>query len=128
MNLEVIFVKSDSAFATYISNWAIKSNLQVVVFDPKEHEDLVDGLVVINANQDISKESYEIYTHFDKRNVPTQKVDVNGTLQVALTSFNLWYKGNKCRRIFMIGADNLVTNDNLDRFFAKLDETIFAAS
>lgn len=128
MNLETIFVKSDSAFANYINGWATKLGVQVIVFDSKEHEELVDGLVVINANQDISKETYEIYTHFDKRNVPTQKVDINGTLQVAVTSFNLWYKGNKCRRILMLGAENLVSNDNLDRFFSKLEETIFAAS
>lgn len=128
MNLEVIFLKSDSPFSAYVAQWAQQTGIAVSSYESREHEEFVDGVVLITANQSISKELYDLYLHFDNRNIPSQKIDINGTLQVALTSFNLWMKGNKCKRVLIVGADDLVGNENLERFFKKLQETSFATS
>ena len=120
MNLSKIYIKSDSPFGNYIQNWASNSGVEVEIYDAKLEDELADGLLLINANQDIDREADEIHDLFDKKHIPTQKIDVNGTLQVALSSLDLWLKNNKCSEILILGSDNLVENENLDRFFNKL--------
>jgi hypothetical protein len=120
MNLSKIYIKSDSPFGSYIQNWASNSGVEVEMYDAKLEDEAADGLLLINANQDIDRESDEIHALFDKKHIPTQKIDVNGTLQVALSSLDLWLKSNKCSEILILGSDKLVENENLDRFFNKL--------
>lgn len=120
MNLNKIYIKTDSPFGNYIRSWANAQNIEVEIYDVKSEEEQADGLLLINANQDIDKEADELHSLFDLKHIPTQKIDVNGTLQVALSSLDLWLKSNKCSEILILGSDKLIENENLDRFFKNL--------
>lgn len=121
MKIETLYIKPDSNFSTYVKNWAEQVGVPVEDYEVKLSDDqIADGLLLVNENQDIPKDLYDIHTFFDRKHIPTQKIDVNGTLQVALSSFEMWLASNKCRKILVLGADNLVKNDNLERFFSKV--------
>ena len=57
---------------------------------------------------------------YDRKHIPTQKIDINGTLQVAMNSFRMWADKNKCKRVLILGDNDLVKNENLERFFSNL--------
>lgn len=117
MKLETIYLRLDSPFSNYMKEWATKMNVEVEGYEFKPQEDQKpDGLLLINENQDIRRDIDEIHTFFDKKHIPTQKIDLNGTLQVAVNSFKMWIDANKCKNILVLGSDEVVKNDNLNRF------------
>jgi len=119
MNLNSIYLESESKFSKYITDWANRVGVNIVDYDQKA-EELPEGLLLINANQDIEKNHHDIHNMFDKKHIPTQKIDVNGTLQVAVSNMDMWISNYKCKNILILGSDSLMKNDNLDRFFARI--------
>ena len=120
MSIETIFLKSDTLFSTHISEWAIPLGISVSEFDFKSEDYKDVGLLLINENQDIDKELYELHSLFDVKHIPTQKIDINGTLQVAISNFQMWIRNNKCKNILIMGSDKLVKNENLERFLSRI--------
>ena len=49
---------------------------------------------------------------------------MNGTLQVAISNFDMWFHNFKCKNILILGSDELVKNTNLDRFLTKIEGKI----
>ncbi len=123
MNINKIYIKSDSQFSAYITEWAMNQRIPVEEYDFRLEDHQADGLLLINANHDIDRDLYEILLNFETKHIPTRKIDVNGTLQVAVSSFNLWLNSNKCKDVLILGSDNLISNENLDRFFRGLSKT-----
>jgi len=119
MSLEIIYVKSNSTFSTHLSNWASSIGVRTEEYDFKSEEIGADGLLLINANHDIDKDSEEIHAFFDVKHFPTQKVDINGTLQVAVSNFQNWMRNFKCKSVLIVGSDDLVENENLNRFLER---------
>lgn len=124
MKLDTIYVQPDSVFSSYVADWAGKLEVEIADYDLRSNEHTAEGLLLINENQDIAKDLDDLHSLFDRRHVPTQKIDINGTLQVAISSFEMWLTNFKCRKILVLGSDNLVKNENLDRFFSKVNTDI----
>lgn len=124
MNLDKIYIKSDSAFSNYLMEWAAKMDIATEEYDVKAADHSADGLLLINANQDITRDIDELHSLFDEKHIPTQKIDVNGTLQVAVSNLELFLKNNKCSKVLIVGSDDLIQNENLDRFFNRIEKTI----
>ena len=122
MKIKTIYLKPGSLFSNHISEWASSLGINIVEHEFKIGDQEADGLLLINENQDIEKEINVIYSFFDEKHLPTQKIDINGTLQVAMSNIDLWLKNFKCKNIFIIGSDNLMKNDNLDRFLNRVNE------
>lgn len=122
MNLKSIYLKANSTFSSCIQEWAEKNGVQTEEFDFKTEELTVDGLLLINQNQDLEKEMDDLHSLFDKKHISTQKIDINGTLQVAVSNFQLWLRSNKCKNILILGSDELVKNENLDRFLNRISK------
>ena len=121
MMLEAIFLKDIGQFSAYVREWAEQRGIEVVSYEFKPNDDQdPEGFLLINENQDIRKDIGEIYAHYSHKHIPTQKIDINGTLQVAINSFRMWAEKNKVKRALVLGDDDLVNNENLDRFFLSL--------
>ena len=119
MNLQTIITRSENGFGQRLAEWSELRGLQFEPYDPRS-EEFPDGMLLINANQDFIKEGIDLHDQFDKKHIPTQKIDINGTLQVAISNFNLWLTSNKCERVLIIGSDDLLQNENLERFLDKI--------
>ncbi|PWL27286.1 MAG: hypothetical protein DCO96_11095 [Fluviicola sp. XM-24bin1] len=119
MNLQTILTRTENNFGQRLIEWSASRGIATEDFDPRS-EELPDGMLLINANQDFIKEDIELHDQFDKKHIPTQKIDINGTLQVAISNFNLWLTSNKCQRVLIIGSDDLLQNENLERFLEKI--------
>lgn len=126
MKLEKIYLKPNSEFSNYISDWAAKMQIEVIEHEFKIGDQIADGLLLINENQDIDREIDLVHTFFDEKHLPTQKIDVNGTLQVAVSNFEMWFRNFKCKNVIVLGSDELVKNENLDRFFNRIIEKVSA--
>ncbi len=122
MKIKTIYLKPDSLFSNHISEWASSLGINTVEHEFKSGDQEADGLLLINENQDIEKEINVIHSFFDEKHLPSQKIDINGTLQVAMSNIDLWLKNFKCKEIFIVGSDNLVKNDNLNRFLNRVNE------
>lgn len=126
MNIKTIYLKSDTKFSSYVMEWAEKAGIQVSDYDLKVEEHTADGMLLINENQDIEKDMYDVHTLFDKKHIPTQKIDLNGTMQVAISNFEMWARTYKCEKVLILGSDELMRNENLDRFFNSIGNIVTA--
>lgn len=124
MSVSTIFVQSDKPFSMSITEWAGEQGIQVEIYDGRAEEQQVEGLLLITENQDVEREHSEIYSAFYDKHTPTQRIDINGTLQVAINGFGMWLRSNKCQRILILGSDKLASNDNLQRFLDRAKKAI----
>lgn len=124
MNLKKVYLKEESAFTTYLMEWSQVNDIEAEVSDITALDESIEGVIIITANQDIDKETNDLIAAYDKKHIPIRKIDVNGTLQVAVSNFDLWMRNNKCSTVLMLGADDLVKNNNLDRFFKSIEGSI----
>ena len=75
-----------------------------------------DSLLIFNQNQELSPEILELKARYDKQQKPIHKIDINGTLQVGITNLALWLDSTKSKNMFVIGAEELADNLNLERY------------
>jgi hypothetical protein len=121
MKVETILIKPNSPFANAIAEWTAQRQFQSAIFDRTDEPDEgIDGLVIFSENQELDKESEEIRASFDRKQKPVHKIDINGTLMVAISNLDLWFERNGCKRVLMIGSDSLVKNPNLERVLNSL--------
>ncbi len=112
----------DSTFGKAISDWAEGIGIETVKFDHKTEEQLdqIDGLLLFHENHDIDKGQQELLAAFEQKQRGISKIDINGTLSVAVSNFSLWLDRNKCKTILATGSDALTKNPNLERFLEQL--------
>jgi hypothetical protein len=121
MKIEKIFFE-DNLFGKTIQEWTATFNVETNLIESKSNFDIksIDGLVVFHENHDISKTHLDIMDLFATHQLGINKVDVNGTLSVAASSFELWIDRNKAKTILFIGEDSLVKNPNTPRFLSSI--------
>ena len=59
---------------------------------------------------------------FDQNQKSTYRIDINGTLNVSIVNLKLWLHSNKAKHLLVVGKDEIIKNENLDRFLGKLNE------
>lgn len=121
MKVERIYVKPGAVLSSRLISWASTNNLESNEIALEDNfEEQIDGLVILNQNQDVDRDLLEIRKVFDDRQKPVQRIDINGTLMVGVSNFSLWLERNGCRNILMIGSDQLCENPNLERYLEHL--------
>lgn len=121
MKINNIYLITDSKFSKHISNWVMDSNIEICEFKKQiGQENEIDGLIIFTENQSIDKDCNELRDLFDKKQKPVQKLDINGTLNVAVSNFTFWLERNNCKSILLVGNDSLVSNPNFDRLLEHL--------
>jgi len=118
MKVTKVYVQTNSAFAERITEWLIKKKIDVLTFSEKEDNALkvIDGLVIFNESKSLSKEIDEMERMAKNNQKPTLNIDINGTIMVAVSNLDLWVERNRCKKIMMIGSNDLLKNPNLERF------------
>lgn len=118
MKAETIFLLTGNKFSNAISGWAAARADEVVQVSDKigDYFDRTDSLLIFNQNQELTVEIQEIKNAYDKQQKPVHKIDINGTLMVGISNLDLWVETNKCKRLLVLGAEELVSNHNLERY------------
>lgn len=118
MKAETIFLLTGNKFSNAISAWAAARAGEVVQVSDKigDFFDRTDSLLIFNQNQELTPEIQEIKMAYDKQQKPVHKIDINGTLMVGISNLDLWVETNKCKRILVLGAEELAANHNLERY------------
>jgi hypothetical protein len=118
MKVTKVYVQTNSSFAEKITEWLQKKKIDVLTFSEKEDNALkvIDGLVVFNESKFLPKEIDEMEKVAKNNQKPTLNIDINGTIMVAISNLDLWIERNRCKKIMIIGSNELLKNPNLDRF------------
>jgi hypothetical protein len=118
MKAETIFLLTGNKFSNAISAWAAARAGEVIQVSDKltDFFDKTDSLLIFNQNQELTQEIQEIKKAYDKQQKPVHKIDINGTLMVGVANLDLWVETNKCRRILVLGGEELASNINLERY------------
>ncbi|MBL6667835.1 MAG: hypothetical protein ISP69_04080 [Crocinitomicaceae bacterium] len=124
MKLETIYLKANTSFSKAIETWCSANANEVV--QTKERYELsienFDSLLIVSENQSISKENWNLKSLFDQNQKSTYRIDINGTLNVSIVNLKLWLHSNKAKHLLVVGKDEIIKNENLDRFLGKLNE------
>ena len=124
MKLETIYLKANTPFSKAIEAWCSANANEVV--QTKERYELsienFDSLLIVSENQSISKENWSLKSLFDQNQKSTYRIDINGTLNVSIMNLKLWLHSNKAKNLLVVGKDEIIKNENLDRFLDKLNE------
>lgn len=127
MLLKKIILRNREEFETSVEDWSKKQNIQVEVFDGKiSLLDLVESLVILHADHNISKENKELRTLLKKNNKPTHHVDINATLNASVTSLKFWLENNMPQNVLIVGDNELAKGTRLDEYFKKLSDNLIA--
>jgi len=124
MNLKKVYLFNSKQLSTVLSEWGSSLGAEIILreYNDKLEFDEFDGLVALTEGLDVEKADQDLIDEFDARRIPIRKIDLNGTIQVAVNGLDLWLKNNKCTRISIIGSDHLMKNDNLNRFLNRMLE------
>ncbi len=121
--MQNIYIEKGNHFAAYLNNWTAEKGISTHEVELRS-EDLMeqaDSLVIFHENHNIAKEYSDLRELFDSKHMPVHKIDINGTMVVALSQFQLWLERNKCRNLLILGASELKDNPNIERFFKELE-------
>jgi hypothetical protein len=122
MKIDCIYLKSSSQFGTFLAPWLQARNLnsQDYVNKNEDADEGIDGIVIFSENQEVGREAEEIKLAFDRRQKPVHKIDINGTVMVAVSNLDLWLERNRCKKVLFVADDSLVKNPNLERLLNSL--------
>jgi hypothetical protein len=122
MKIDCIYLKTNSQFGQYLSPWLQERNLNSSEYKNKieEADEGIDGIVIFSENQQVDRDTEELKNAFDRRQKPVHKIDINGTVMVAVSNLDLWLERNRCKKVLFVGDDVLVKNPNLERLFNHL--------
>jgi len=122
MKVSSISLFASTKFSSKIQNWAAKVAGEVHLISDKTDDffDHTDSLLIFNQNQDLNQDILEIKARFDKQQKPVHKIDINGTLQVGITNFDLWLDSTKAKNLLVLAAEELADNPNLERYLDAL--------
>ena len=122
MLVDSIILKAKKNFSNSISTWAISNCNDLRQLTNKELDiTTIDSLLIFTQNQILTQDISDNRAQFDKLQKPILHIDINGTLSVGISNLELWIERNKCRSILILGADELVSNVNLERFLNSIN-------
>lgn len=118
MKVASIALLASNKFSSKIKNWAASVATEVHLVSDKAEDffESTDSLLIFNQNQELSPEILEIKERYDKQQKPVHKIDINGTLRVGITNFDLWLDSTKAKNLLIIGAEELADNPNVERY------------
>ncbi len=125
MLLKKIVLRNDDQFATAILNWAGEQNIDVETFDGKASlYDVVDSLVILQEDHNVSKEIKDLRDAIEKNHKPTHQIDVNATMSASVASLRFWLENNKPKSVLLVGEDKMVESHRFTEYLEKLAEVL----
>jgi hypothetical protein len=117
-----VYVQENSKFGSSVSAWLSDKGVEMQTFNPEEEAnfDLIDAAVIFHDNHNFDKSVSDLRDALDQRNVAVHKIDLSGTMNVALTHLALFIERTSCKKALFIGSESLENHPKMDIFKEKL--------
>ncbi len=120
LHIQTIHIEEKSAFASSMSPWLVEKGFQVQSFEETTLQvESIDAVVIFHENHNFDKRVAELRDHFEKLQIATHKIDLSGTMNVALSHLSLFFDRMKCKNVLFLGSDNLKDHPKLEAFKEK---------
>lgn len=113
-----IYLQEKTAFAASIGPSLTARGFATQAFDESQVE-FIDGVVLFHDNHNFDKSVAELRDLFELRQVAMHKIDLSGTLNVALSHLSLFFDRTKCKKPLFLGSENLKDHPKLEIFKEK---------
>lgn len=122
MKLDTIYVITDNKFGKTISQWADEKSIFVETTQHRTAElrELVKGVVLFHENHNFSKEDIELFDELNSYNIPTHKVDIDGTVSATRSNFLMWVENNQPKTLLFLGNQKVAEHPHLQKFIAEI--------
>lgn len=125
MLLKKIILRNNDPFEQAVETWAKSNQIDVHVFDGKVSLfDMVDSLVIIHQDHNISREIKDLRIQMEKIHKPVQEIDINGTMNASISSLKFWLENNDPSNTLMVGDDKLVEANRFQDYFSQLAKNL----
>lgn len=117
MLAQTIFLQDKSTFATTMAPWLTEKGVTVESFEAvADLPENVDSVVVFHDQHNFDKNTAELRDQFDRMNVAMHKIDLSGTLNVAISHLSLFIERTKSKNVVFIGSENLKDHPKMQLF------------
>ncbi len=113
-----IYLQEKTAFAASIRPSLTDRGLVTAPFDDSQIE-YIDGVVLFHDNHNFDKSVAELRDLFENRQVGMHKIDLSGTMNVALSHLSLFFDRTKCKKVLFLGSESLKDHPKLEIFKEK---------
>ena len=120
LHIKTVYTEEKSPFATSINSWLIERGMNVESFNESDDQvESIDGVVIFHENHNFDRRISELRDMFEKLQVSMHKIDINGTMNVALSHLSLFFERTQCKNVLFIGSESLKDHPKLTVFKEK---------
>lgn len=125
MLLKKIVLRNDDQFSSAINVWAGEQKISVESFDGKSSLfDLVDSMVIIQEDHNVSREIKDLREAIEKLHRPTHQIDVNATMSASVASLRFWLENNKPNSVLFVGEEKITQSLRFNEYLEKLAKVL----
>lgn len=119
-HIKTIYTTEKSAFAADMRNWLIDRGFTTETFDESpDTVERIDAVVIFHENHNFDRPVAELRDLFEKRQVAMHKIDMSGTMNVAISHLSLFFERTQCKHVLFLGSDGLKDNPKMELFKEK---------
>jgi hypothetical protein len=116
-HIQTIYTVENSVFAKHTNAWLESKGFQVLPFqEDGKNIDTIDALVIFHDNHNFDKTTNDLRDLAEKHQIPIHKIDLSGTMSVALSYLSLFFERTKCKHALFLGADELKDLPKMEQF------------
>lgn len=116
-HIQTIYTVEKSVFADTVNTWLEGLGFHVLPFhEDAELIDTIDAVVIFHDNHNFDKRTIELRDLFEMHQAPIHKIDLSGTMNVALSHLSLFFDRTKCKHVLFLGSDSLKNLPKMDVF------------
>lgn len=119
-HIKTIFTPEKSAFAVSIRTWLSERGFNVDTFDETiDQIELIDAVVIFHEHHNFDRSVAELRDLFERRQVAMHKIDMSGTMNVAISHLSLFLERTQCKFVLFLGSEGLKDNPKMELFKEK---------
>jgi hypothetical protein len=117
-----VYVQENTKFGASVASWLSAKGFEIIHFkgDDEAEFDTIDAAVIFHENHNFDKAITDLRDVLDDRNVPIHKIDLSGTMNVALTHLALFFERTKCKKALFFGSEALENHPKMEVFKEKV--------
>lgn len=119
-HIQTIYTEDKTAFAAAVNPWLQSIGFVVESFEETEElKEKIDAVVIFHDNHNFDKRVAELRDLFDMLQAPIHKIDLSGTMNVALSHLSLFFDRTKCKNALFIGSESIKDHPKMEVFKEK---------